>query len=258
MIERILVEAKASLEKYKNAGGEQPKVADAMYEALDVTLCASRYSNKERLSCFLSLLLESARAEDRKEEVIRFTSSLIATDYYLSAGKGLRAIPFLNKALEAYAHLIRMEPIVIDDADRFIGQFRAGNLKGKWWREFKAVRNIYILSGAAKEFGLDMPFDELPADHTPACWSIMEMPLFIMLGLVGGGLIMYGLDDYRTARFAGTPIPFSEAMQGGEITAIILGVVLIIMEFAIMMKQYNPTYNRLMSRVYYWKFSRKH
>ena len=258
MIERILVEAKDSLEKYKNTGGEQPEVADAMYEALDATLCASRYSNKERLACFLNLLMKSTRADDRMEEVIQFTSSLIAADYYFSAGKGLRAVPFLNKALEAYARLVRMEPIVIDDADRFIGMFRSGgNLKGKWWREFKAVRNIYIISGAAKKLGMDMPFDELPADHTPACWSVMDMPWFIMLGLAGGGLIMYALQDWRTARFAGTPIPLSEAMQGGEILAIILGIVLIIAEFAIMMKQYNPTYNQLMSRIYYWKFSRK-
>lgn len=257
MIDRILVEAKSSLEKYKNVRGEQPVVADAMYEALDATLCASRYSNKERLAYFLSLLMKSGQTDDRKEEVIQFTSSLIATDYYLSAGKGLRAIPFLNKALEVYARLLRMEPFVIDDAESFVGIFRSGNLKGKWWREFKAVKNIYILSGAAKKLELDMPFDELPADHTPACWSVMDVPLFILLGLTGGLLIMYALDDYRTARFAGTPIPFSEAMQGGEVLAIILGVVLIIAEFGLMMRQYNPTYNHIMSIVYYWKFSRK-
>lgn len=257
MIERILVEAKASLEFYKNAGGEKPATADAMFEALAVTLRPSDYDDEVRLGSFFKLLMKCTTNWEKKEDVRAFAASVIAADYYLSV-EGRVSIPFLNKALEVYARLLRMEPFVIDDAESFVGIFRSGNLKGKWWREFKAVKNIYILSGAAKKLELDMPFDELPADHTPACWSVMDVPLFILLGLTGGLLIIYALDDYRTARFAGTPIPFSEAMQGGEVLAIILGVVLIIAEFAIMMKQYNPNYNRFMSRYCFWKYSLKH
>lgn len=255
-MERLLEEAKASCEMYKAAGGDKPGMADAMFSALAVTLQASGFDNGTRLGCLFKLLLKCTTSWKRKEEVCAFAASVIAADYYLSVEKGRVAVPFLNKALGHYAGILGTSPLVIEDADRFLGQFRARNLKGKFMREFRAVKNIYMLSGAAHKLGLDLPLDELPADVIPTCWSIMDFPIFILLGVTGGLLIMYGLDDYRTARLAGTPIPITEALQAGEIFSIIIGIVLIIAEFAVMMRQYNPTYNRWMSKYYYWQFSR--
>ena len=110
---------------------------------------------------------------------MNFTASVIAADYYLSVGKGLRAVPFLNKTLGHYAEILGTIPASIEDADRFVGEFRAQNLKGKSKRELRAVKNVYILSGAAHKLGLDIPLDELPADYCPISKSFKSF-LFIL------------------------------------------------------------------------------
>ena len=231
------------------------ETALAMYEAMEATLHASKFDQRTHQARFLRLLMKCASEGKQKEVMGKFTTALLAADYYFSAGWANKAIPHLELAVALFQEQYG-GPLLSEDKDAIVGAFRSRNLKGKFRREFNAVRNIYILSGAAHKLGLDLPLEELPADVIPTCWSIMDFPIFILLGVTGGLLIMYGLDDYRTARLAGTPIPITEALQAGEIFSIIIGIVLIIAEFAVMMRQYNPTYNRWMSKYYYWRFSR--
>ena len=99
MIEKLLRDANASREMYKNAGGEKKGLADAMYDVLVITFKPSEYDNDTRLSCLFKQLLKCTTDWERKEEVMNFTASVIAADYYLSVGKGIRAVFFLNKAL---------------------------------------------------------------------------------------------------------------------------------------------------------------
>lgn len=231
------------------------ETAQVMYEATEATLHASKFDQRTRQARFLRLLMKCASAGNQKEMMGKFTTALLAADYYFSVGCANKAIPHLKLAVTLFQEQYG-GPQLSEDKDAIIGAFRSQNLKGKFRREFNAVRNIYILSGAAHKQGLDLPLDELPADVIPTCWSIMDFPIFILLGVTGGLLIMYGLDDYRTARFAGTPIPLTEALQAGDIFSIIIGIVLIIAEFAVMMRQHNPTYNRWMAKYYYWRFSR--
>ena len=227
------------------------ETAQIMYEAMEATLHASKFDQRTRQTRFLRLLMKSKK----KEMMGNFTTALLAAEYYFSAGWANKAIPHLKLAVALFQEQYG-GPLLSEDKDAVIAAFRSQNLRAKFRREFNAVRNIYVLSGAAHKLGLDMPLDELPADVIPTCWSIMDFPIFILLGVTGGLLIMYGLNDYRTARFAGTPIPITEALQAGEIFSIIIGIVLIIAEFAVMMRQHNPTYNRWMAKYYYWRFSR--
>lgn len=231
------------------------ETAQVMYEAMEATLDASKFDQRTRQARFLRLLMKCAPEGKQKEVMGKFTTALLAADYYFSAGWANKAIPHLELAVTLFQEQYG-GPLLSEDKDAIVGAFRSRNLKAKFRREFNAVKNIYILSGAAHKLGLDLPLDELPADVIPTCWSIMDFPIFILLAVTGGLLIMYGLNDYRTARFAGTPIPITEALQAGEIFSIIIGIVLIIAEFAVMMRQHNPTYNRWMAKYYYWRFSR--
>ena len=256
MIDNILNGAKASLELYKNAGGEKPATADAMFEALAVTLHASEYDNDTRLGCFFKLLMKCSTEWSRKQEVVDYTVALIAADYYFSVRKGLRAIPFLNRALEAYAQVTSTVACPVEDADRFLGQFRARNLKGKFSREYMAVKNLYILAGAAQKLGLEMAeLDELPADHVPTLWAWRTFPLILLLGVGGALMVMYAFSEYRQARLGGTPIPLLDALQTEELPLVFLGLILVIAEFALLFWEHRPSYNHFMAGFYYWKFS---
>ena len=256
---KVLEQARATLETYKNAGGEKPATADAMFEALAVTLHASEYDNDTRLECLSKLLMKCTTEWSRKQLVVDYTVALIAADYYFSLGK-LRAIPFLNRALESYAQVLEstaQNPI--DNADRFLGQFRARNLRGKFKRELLAVKNISTLSGASKKLGLEMSeLDELPADYVPFLSSWHGFPFILLLGVVGALMVMNELNEYRVARMAGTPIPLMDALQPGEIPVMLIGLLLVIAEFFLLFWQFRPSYNRMISKYYYWKFSRKH
>ena len=259
MIDNILNGAKASLELYKNAGGEKPVTADAMFEALAVTLHASEYDNDTRLGCLFKLLMKCSTEWSRKQVVVDYTVALTAADYYFSVRKGLRAIPFLNRALEAYAQVTSTVACPVEDADRFLGQFRARNLKGKFSREYMAVKNLYILAGAAQKLGLEMAeLDELPADHVPTLWAWRDMPFIIMLGIVGALMFLCPLEEYRDARLDGNPIQLLDTLQLTDIISVIIGLILISLEIGWLFSQYKPYYNRLMARIAYWKFSLKH
>ena len=185
-----------------------------------------------------------------------FTASVIAADYYLSAGKGLRAVPFLNKTLGHYAEILGTVPVSIEDADRFVGEYRAQNLKGKFKREFRAVKYVYILSGAAHKLGLDMPLDELPADYCPTSKSFRSFLFILAMGIAGVLMVLTAFNEYRVARFAGEPIPFFDALQPSEIPMVVIGLILVVAEFILLFWQYTPSYNRLVSRFHYWRFSR--
>ena len=82
MIEKLLREANASREMYKNAGGEKKGLADAMYDVLVVTLQASEFDDETRLNSLFKQLLKCTTDWERKEEVMNFTARLIAADYY--------------------------------------------------------------------------------------------------------------------------------------------------------------------------------
>ena len=256
MIEKLLRDANASREIYKNAGGEKKGLADAMYDALVVTLQASEFDNETRLNYLFKQLMKCTTDWERKEEVMNFTASVIAADYYLSVGKGLRAVPFLNKALGHYAEILGTIPSSIEDADRFVGEYRALNLRGKFKREFRAVKNIFILIGASQRLGMNLSLKELPADYCPTSRSFRSFLFILAIGIAGTLMVLTAFNEYRVARFAGEPIPFFDALQPSEIPIVIIGLMLVIAEFILLFWQYTPSYNRLVSRFHYWKFSR--
>ena len=145
-----------------------------------------------------------------------------------------------------------------NDTAVVVGEFRARNLKGKFRRELLVVKNISTLSGASKKLGLDLSeLDELPADHVPALWTWRTFPLILLLGVGGALMVMNALNEYRVARMAGAPIPLMEALQPGEIPVMLIGLLLVIAEFVLLFWQFRPSYNRMISKYYYWKFSRK-
>lgn len=258
MIEKLLRDANASLEMYKNAGGEKKGLADAMYDALVVTLQASEFDNDTRLSCLFKQFLKCTTDWERKEKVMNFTASLIAADYYLSVEKGIRAVPFLNKALGHYAEILGTIPASIEDADRFVGEYRAQNLKGKFKREYRAVKNVFILIGAAKKLRLDFCLDleELPADYCPTSRSFRSFLLILAMGIAGTLMVLTAFNEHRVSRFAGEPIPFLDSLQPSEIPMVVIGLILVVAEFILLFWQYTPSYNRLVSRFHYWRFSR--
>ena len=257
MIEKLLRDANASREMYKNAGGEKKGLADAMYDALVVTLQASEYDNDTRLNCLFKQLLKCTTDWERKEEVMNFTASLIAADYYLSVGKGLRAVPFLNKALGHYAEILGTTiPTSIEDANRFVGEYRAQNLKGKFKREFQAVKNVFILTGAAQKLRLDLCLEELPADYCPTSRSFRSFLFILAMGIAGTLMVLTAFNEHRVARFAGEPIPILDSLQPSEIPMVVIGLILVVAEFILLFWQYTPSYNRLVSRFHYWRFSR--
>ena len=256
MIEKLLRDANASREMYKNAGGEKKGLADAMYDALAITVKPSEYDNDTRLSCLFKQLLKCTTDWERKEEVMNFTASLIVGDYYLSVGRGQRAVPFLNKALGHYAEILGTIPTSIEDADRFVGEFRAQNLKGKFKREFRSVKNIFILIGAAQKFGLDLSLEELPADYCPTSRSSRSFLFILAMGIAGTLMVLTAFNEHRVARFAGEPIPILDSLQPSEIPMVVIGLILVVAEFILLFWQYTPSYNRLVSRFHYWLFSR--
>ena len=256
MIEKLLKDANASREMYKNAGGEKKGLADAMYDVLVVTLQASEFDDETRLNCLFKQLMKCTTDWERKEEVMNFTASVIAADYYLSVGKGLRAIPFLNKALGHYAEILGTVPVSIEDAERFVGEFRAQNLKGKFKREFRAVKNIFILTGAAQKLGLDLSLEELPADYCPTSRSFRSFLFILAMGIAGTLMVLTAFNEHRVARFAGEPIPILDSLQPSEIPMVVIGLILVVAEFILLFWQYTPSYNRLVSRFHYWRFSR--
>ena len=256
MIEKLLRDANASREMYKNAGGEKKGLADTMYDALVVTLKASEFDNDTRLSCLFKQLSKCTTDWERKEKVMNFTANLIAADYYLSVGKGIRAVPFLNKALGHYAEILGTIPTSIEDADRFVGEYRTQNLKGKFKRDFRAVKNIFILTGAAQKLGLDLSLEELPADYCPTSRSFRSFLFILAMGVSGTLMVLTAFNEHRVSRFAGEPIPFLDSLQPSEIPMVVIGLILVLAEFILLFWQYTPSYNRLVSRFHYWRFSR--
>ena len=256
IMEILLEEAKASCEMYKTRGSEKPSLADTMYDALAVTLQASDFDNGTRLGCLFKQLLKCTTSWKRKEEVCAFTVSVIAADYYLSVGKGIRAVPFLNKALGHYAEILGTIPASIEDADRFVGEFRAQNLKGKFKREFQAVKNVFILIGAAQKLRLDLCLEELPADYCPTSRSFRSFLFILAMGITGTLMVLTAFNEHRVSRFAGEPIPFLDSLQPSEIPMVVIGLILVVAEFILLFWQYTPSYNRLVSRFHYWRFSR--
>ena len=255
MMERLLEEAKASCEMYKAGGGEKPGIADTMYDALSVILQTSDFDNSTHLGCLFKLLLKCTTSWERKEEVKAFAASVIAADYYLSVEKGLLAVPFLNKALGHYAGILGTTPQAIEDAYRFWGQFRACNLKGKFKREFRAVKNIFILTGAAQKLGLNLSLEELPADYCPVSSSFRSFLFILAMGIAGALMALTAFNEYRVARFTGEPIPFFDALQPSEIPMVVIGLILVVAEFILLFWQYTPSYNRLMAKYYYRRYS---
>ena len=248
MIEKLLKEAKEVIY------GKEYGIEGYMYNAIEATLHASELDPSTRKANYLKLIMLCASEERCKEEAVQFTTCLISSDYYLSIGKGILAIPFLNKALKHYAQITDMEPFSITDADNFAGQFRANNLKGKFKREFIAVKNLYVMDGMARKLGLDLSLDELPADCIPASWGFKDLPFFVVLGIIGALMVLNPFDEYRSARLSGNPIPIWDTLDVTDMLSVLTGVMLITINFGLLLWQYKPSYNRLMAQFYNWKF----
>ena len=142
-----------------------------------------------------------------------------------------------------YAEILGTVPVSIEDTDRFVGEFRA-------------VKNIFILTGAAQRLKLDLSFEELPADYCPTSRSFRSFLFILAMGIAGTLMVLTAFNEHRVSRFAGEPIPLLDALQPSEIPMVIAGLILVLAEFILLFWQYTPSYNRLVSRFHYWRFSR--
>ena len=223
-----------------------------MYRAIEVTLCASEFTNDSRLKSYMDLL--NLCTKERNEDVIDFTRAVIATHYYFSVDRGLRAVPFLNESLQKYGKLSGVEPPSVDDADRFAGNFRALNLCHKFQREKKAVRNILVLHQAACNMNIDLNLDELVLDYIPECYVWDGFLASLALVLAGVALVLCQFEEYRIERLSGGYMPFFDALQPGEIPLVVFGISIAFMAGWYTLMKGTPTHVSLMSRYYYWRF----
>lgn len=235
---------------------QEERKSHILYESIEKTLHPADFTNDNRLGTFMQLLMLCSEERDNKV-IANYTKNLLAFEYYVSVGQTKIALPFFNLALECYAVLTGMETVSITDKDGFIGEFRSLNLKGKWKRESVAVRNSYILSGAAHKLGIDLPLDELPADYCPNITSIKSCLFILAMGLFGAWMVLNSFNEYHAARFVGEPIPFLDALQPTEFPIVVVGLIIVVAEFVLLFWQYTPSYNRLMAKYYYWRFSRR-
>ena len=224
-----------------------------MYRAIEVTLCASEFTNESRLKSYMDLL--NLCTKERNEDVLDFTRAVIATDYYFSVGRGLRSVPFLNESLQKYGKLSGVEPPSVDDADRFLGQFRARNLKGKYQREQNAVKTIQILNGAARELKIELSLGELILDEVPS-YYIWKGFIPALVAIIGGMmLVLYPFEEYRIARLTGNSMPFWDALQTSEIPCLVIGLSVVVLACIYIFWKGNPTQIKWMSIYSYWRFS---
>ena len=106
------------------------------YHAIKCTMNASTLVNESRLAVFIQLLTASANVKEHVELVKRFANSIIAADYYFSVMKAKRATSFMKKALESLSLYMEEElPLLIEDDEKFIQEFKVRNLKGQKQRE---------------------------------------------------------------------------------------------------------------------------
>lgn len=218
-----------------------------LYDSFEKVLQPSNFTNESRLATFMQLLMLCSEERDNKR-IADFTRNILAFEYFVSAGHAKKALPFLNQALECHAELAGMEIVSIKDKDKFIGDFRSYNIKGKWKREYLALKNTYIICGAAQKLGLDLSLEELPADLVPNSNQTIDFVQMLLLCVMAAWLIMCGLDEYQTSRFTDNPMSLSEAVQGMDILAIIAGFALFIWNILWLFLQYSPESNRLKGR----------
>lgn len=234
---------------------QEERKSRILYESIEKTLHPADFTNDNRMGTFMQLLMLCS--EERNEDVLAFTRAVIAADYYFSVGRGLRAVPFLNESLQKYGKLSGMEPLSVDDADRFVGNFRALNLSGKFQRENKAVRNVLVLNQTIRKMNLDLNFDELVLDYVPDCYVWEGFLPSLVLVLAGVSIALFQFEEYRIARLSGSCIPFFDALQPGEIPLVVIGLSVAVMAGWYTLMKGTPKHVSLMSRYYYWRYFRR-
>ena len=237
------------------------KMIRAMYHAIKYTMDASTLVNESRLAVFIQLLTASTNVKEHAELVKQFANSIIAADYYFSVMKAKRATSFMKKALECLSlYMEEKLPLLIEDDEKFIQEYRVRNLKWQKQRENDAVNNIYILNAAAEKLDIDLALPELLMDYAPKLWHVNHMAFLLVLSLCGGSLMGFPLAEsmapWRKAIADGTPVSLWEAFVPMDMPSFVIGLVLIVLAFVFAFGLGGPSYIRVMSKWSYWRFNR--
>lgn len=226
-----------------------------LYDSFEKALRPSNFTNESRLATFMQLLMLCS--EERGNKMItEFAQNILGFDYLMSACHANKAYPFFQRALECHSGLTGIESFSVTDKERFIGEFRCLNLKRKRKREQMSVRNLLVLHQAARKMNLDLNLDELVLDYIPDSYVWEGFLASLVLTLAGLYIALYQFEEYRIERLSGGYMPFFDALQPGEIPLVVFGISVAVMAGWYTLMKGTPTHVNLMSRYYYWRFSR--
>lgn len=225
-----------------------------LYDSFEKALRPSNFTNESRLATFMQLLMLCSEERGNKMNT-EFAKNILAFDYYMSVCHANKAVPFLNHAMEC-SGLTGIEFLPVTDKERFIGEFRSLNLKGKRKREQMSVRNILVLHQATRKMNLDLNLDELVLDYVPDSYVWEGFLASLVLILAGLYIALYQFEEYRIERLSGGYMPFLDALQPGEIPVVLIALSVAVTAGWYTFAKCTPLHVRLMSRYYYWRYSR--
>lgn len=259
-IEDYLGEVKALCESDSKAYLEEEQMIQVMCRAVECTIYASKIDNDNRLATFIQLLMVGNRVKEYHRSLLMpFISNIIAADYYFSFKKDRKAVSFLNNALDSLSDYLEEElPMLIADTDEFIHEYRALNLKGQDVRKKNAVKNILILNGIVQKLDMDIPLSEILLDYTPTSWCFKDMPIILLLAIVGGTMFSFPLAEcmspWRKAIQEGVPVSLLDAFVPMDMPFLYIGLFLIALAFIGLSWSGSVNYIQWMSKWAYWKF----
>ena len=257
----LLEDLKNVCDSHVSSFPREGRMIRTMYASIENTIHASETNNEDRLAAFIQLQMICSQAKEKKEQVMQFTNSIIAADYYFSITKAQKAVPFLNKALEKMADVLEeVEPLYIEDADAFINDFRATNLKEQQSRKNEAVNNVYILNGAAQKIRLELSLSEILMDYVPFSFHIKHFVFTLLTAIASGHFMGFPMVEsmapWRKAIADGKPVSLLEAFVPMDMPYFNTGIILLIITLASIFWTESRSYIRLMSKWAYWKFCR--
>lgn len=226
-----------------------------LYDSFEKALRPSNFTNESRLATFMQLLMFCSEERGNKK-IAEFAQNIMAFDYYMSVCHANKAYPFFQRALECHSGLTGIEFLPVTDKERFIGEFRSLNLNGKRKRENMSVRNLLVLHQTARKRNLDLSLDELVLDYIPGSYVWEGFLASLVLILAGLYIALYQFEEFRIARLSGGYMPFLDALQPGEVPVVVLAISVAVTSGWYTFAKCTPLHVRLMSRYYYWRYSR--
>ena len=103
---------------------------------------------------------------------------------------------------------------------------------------------------------LDLNLEELVLDYIPECYVWDGFLVSLILIIAGVSIALYPFEEYRIERLSGGYMPFFDALQPGEIPLVVFGISVAVMAGWHTLMKGTSTHVSLMSRYYYWRFSR--